>query len=190
MFLKIVTDLENQGKLFFFASTLRCPEQNIGQAPLSYQESALALTHMLLNHTAIRQCNWRVNTWNEVTWDPYDEESLNDGLFLRYICLIWLFDLIRLLWCYLVQLLNNMTQVQFPISSGFPGFGSESIRQMALHSQFTLIGHKETCPDNALSCFCLQNLLNPSFLSNLKIKISCIKSFKIAVHTGKKSGVC
>ena len=81
-----------------------------------------------------------------------------------------------------------MTQIQFPISSGFPGFGSESIRQMALHSQFTLIGHKETCPDNALSCFCLQNLLNSSFLSNLNFKISYIKNFKIAVHKGKKSG--
>ena len=38
---------------------------------------------------------------------------------------------------------------------------------MALHSQFTLIGHKETSSDNALSSFCLQKLLNSSFLSNL-----------------------
>ena len=45
---------------------------------------------------------------------------------------------------------------QFPVN--FRGFGSESIGQMALHSQFTLIGHKETRPHNAPSCLSLQLL--------------------------------
>ena len=41
----------------------------------------------------------------------------------------------------------------FRIPVDFWGFGSESIVQMALHSQLTLIGHKETGPTMPLLVF-------------------------------------
>ena len=39
----------------------------LARPPLSYQEIALAFTHLLHDHTAIRRCNCCVNTQNEAT---------------------------------------------------------------------------------------------------------------------------
>ena len=56
----------------------------LARPPLSYQEIALAFTHLLHDHTAIRRCNCFVNTQNEGTyWGQYDEEPMDDGLSLR-----------------------------------------------------------------------------------------------------------
>ena len=49
----------------------------------------------------------------------------------------------------------------------FRGFGSESIVQMALHSQLTLIGHKETGPTMPLLVFVYNTWSALAPLSNL-----------------------
>ena len=126
MFLKVYKYLE----IFFF--TLSCQERNIGQAPLSYQEIALAFTHLLHNHhTSVRRWTWQVNIRHK---EPVWREI-----------------------CYIIQALCSTVEqydaYPFRIPVDFRGFGSESIVQMALHSQLTLIGHKETGPTMPLLVF-------------------------------------
>ena len=149
----------------------------LARPPLSYQEIALAFTHLLHDHTAIRRCNWCVNTQNEGTWEVNMMRS-------QWI-MVFLWEMSYLINNEALLSYSAVTQCDaFPVhnfvwrnSSGFPGFGFESIRQMALHSHFTLIGHKETSSDNALSSFCLQKLLNPSLLSNLYYESSYVNGY-------------
>ena len=145
------------------STSFSCPEWNIGEALLSYQEIAHAFTHLLHNHTSSRTCNGLVKIRKE---EPAWWKSANSDAHTLFNC--W-----------------RVWRISSSIPSGFPGFCVWKHRRngaaQPVNTDWTQ-RNKLPSPQYPMSCGCLQHM--PSPCSPLHFFIRAFLKLFCTMHVG------